>query len=226
MTILVSGGTGFVGSAVVPMLLDAGHSVRLLRRRPTAAADPRCTTFEGDALDVESVTVALAGCDAIVHLVGIKRQESSRTGRGYDDVDVESVRVALEAMRRCNVGRIILLSAAAIGNSAYVLSKGRAEALAMESGFAWTIFRPSFVLGPGQEWPRLIEPLLALVSLLPGYPGDIGKRSRAVTREELARCILWSLEHPASASSVIDVPGIRRIVETEPLRSKNMGPRN
>jgi NADH dehydrogenase len=213
MKILLTGATGFVGVGVLPALLEAGHEVNVLARRGAAARiakHERCVLVEGDALDEESVARALAGCDAAVHLVGTRRATIKRTGLTYDDVDVGSARVMVRAMKRLGITRILLLSAGAIGDSVYVRSKARAEGIVIDAGLAWTIFRPSFILGPGQQWPVMLEPMLALVGLLPGHLGDVARRARAVRREELAASMVWSLGHPESIGAIYDVPDIRR----------------
>jgi len=214
MNVLVTGGTGFVGRGALPLLLEAGHDLRALVRAGSERKLPlhqRCTPITGNPLDVSSVTRALEGCDAVVHLLGIRRKETKSTGLTYDDVDVGSVRVMVEAMQAAGVRRILLLSAGAIGKSVYVQCKGRAEKVVRDAELAWTIYRPSFVLGPGQEWPRILEPALALLGLLPGQMGDVARRARAVTREELAGSMAWALDHPESAGRIYDVPAIREV---------------
>jgi nucleoside-diphosphate-sugar epimerase len=214
MKILLTGATGFAGASVLPALLDAGHTVHVLARASSISRLPRnhrSIPFAGDALDRQSVAAALAGCDAVVHLIGTKREAIKRTGLSYDDVDVGSVRVMVDAMKGAGVARILLLSAGAIGQSVYVKTKARAERLVVDAGLAWTIFRPSFILGPGQQWPRILEPALALVGLLPGHIGDVARRARAVRRDELARSMVWSLDHAESIGAIYDVPAIRRL---------------
>jgi len=87
MKILVTGGTGFVGSHVTVALLEAGHDVRVLVRRPEQVA----TTFAphgatpddvvvGDVLDAGSVRSALAGCDAVVHAAAVFSFDPRRAG--------------------------------------------------------------------------------------------------------------------------------------------------
>lgn len=78
MRVLVTGGTGFVGSHIVLSLLDAGHDVRLLVRRPgqvgrTFAAHDRAISdvVVGDVLDAEAVRTSMEGCDAVVHAAAV-----------------------------------------------------------------------------------------------------------------------------------------------------------
>src|SRR4029453_19500084 len=74
MRVLITGGTGFVGSHTVAAVVRAGHDVRLLVRRPKRV-DPALAPFglqaadivTGDVLDAGSVEVAVDGCDAVIH---------------------------------------------------------------------------------------------------------------------------------------------------------------
>jgi NADH dehydrogenase len=220
MHILLTGGTGFVGRSVYPVLIEAGHEVRLLLRPGSEAKLPerdRGLAVAGSPLDAASIAEGLDGCEAMVHLIGTKRAEIKRTGLGYEEIDVASAVAAAAAMRMRGVRRIVLLSAAAIGKSPYVMAKTRAERAVIDAGLDWTIVRPSFVLGPGQEWPRIMEPILALSSLLPGHYGDVARRARAVTRGELAWSIARSLTDPSTIGGILDVPAIRRLGSALPV---------
>ncbi|HVZ41311.1 MAG TPA: NAD(P)H-binding protein [Candidatus Kapabacteria bacterium] len=223
MQILVTGGTGFVGSAVVPALAASGHTVRMVVRAESLARAPHIegvTAVAGDVLDAGSLAHALEGCSAVVHLVGIRRAEIKRTGRTYEDVDVGSVRSMTAAMARTGVRRILLLSAGAIGNSTYVQCKARAERIVMEAGLDWTIYRPSFILGPGQEWPIVMEPILAAMSYLPGTFGDVARRARAISREQLAGAMAWALDHSSTIGEIFDVPRIRSFSKIDGTHAK------
>ena len=69
MKLLVTGATGFLGSALVPMLREAGHEVRLLVRSGAAVPDPE--TVKGDVRDPDSVARAMAGVEGVYHLAGL-----------------------------------------------------------------------------------------------------------------------------------------------------------
>ncbi len=81
MRVLVTGGSGFVGSHVVDVLLEAGHDVVVLDRRPAMFENRRATYLLGDVRDPESWTRALPGVDAINH-------QAARVGLGRHFADV------------------------------------------------------------------------------------------------------------------------------------------
>ncbi len=219
MTICITGATGFVGQAVTAAAVHAGHTVRAIVRQGSAhrlMESPHCIPIEGNACVVDDLARGLAGCEAAIHLVGIKREQIRRTGLTYADVDVGSARAMATAMHRVGMRRLLLLSAGAIGNSVYVRCKAEAERVVMTADLDWTIFRPSFILGPGQRWPILLEPLLALASILPGRLGEISRLARSVSREELAGAMIRALTDPESIRAIVDVPAIRRMRRPHP----------
>jgi NADH dehydrogenase len=213
-TICVTGGTGFVGHGVVPALLKAGFGVHALVRNGSEgklAMHDDLTIFTGDVRDSGAIENALIGCEALVHLVGIRRHEMKRTGLTYEDVDLGSVQAAIIAMKAANVRRIVLLSAASIGNSVYIQTKKRAEQAVMAAGLDWTLLKPCFILGKGQRWPIILSPILNLFALLPGHFGDMFKRARNVARGQLANAIVWALGDEAAIGQVLDVSEIRKM---------------
>jgi dihydroflavonol-4-reductase len=105
MRVLVTGGTGYVGSHIVLALLRDGHEVRLVVRRPEQVAetfDPHGVTFApddvvtGDVLDAGSVAHALEGCDAVVHAAAIFSLDP-RKAKAMLDTNAQATRVVLTA---------------------------------------------------------------------------------------------------------------------------------
>ena len=104
MKVLVTGGTGFVGSHSVKAMLDAGHDVRLLVRssgRVAPALEPLGVSgvdhVVGDATDAESVRRAMDGCNAVLHAAAVF---------SYDARDARAMqRVNTRATRRCSALR-------------------------------------------------------------------------------------------------------------------------
>lgn len=213
MKICVTGATGFAGAGVVPLLLRAGHAVRALVRKSSVArlpSHPECVAVIGNPLSPDDLELAIDGCDAVIHMVGTRRKQIKETGLGYDEVDVASAMLMVERMRHVSARRLLLLSAGAIGHSAYVMSKQRAEEVVIHSGLRWTIFRPAFLLGPGQQWPRAIGPMLRLMGHFPDPVGDVARRAGNLTREELGLSMLWALDAPEAIGKILDVPEMRR----------------
>jgi NADH dehydrogenase len=216
--VAITGATGFVGQEVTRHLLEKGYIVQALVRSEASAS--KLTPHQnlkltiGDPCDASDVAKVLAGADALVHLVGIRRHEIKRTGKTYEDIDIGSAVASAYAMKHTGLKRILFLSAAAIGKSFYVRCKAKAEAVIMSANLDWTIWRPSFIVGPGQQWPVVLAPILGLLSLFPGHTGDVARRGSNISRKALAATFYKALEDDSTVGEVLDVPEIRAFVNS------------
>jgi dihydroflavonol-4-reductase len=113
--ILVTGGSGFVGAAIVRRLLQAGHQVRALVRPTSARTNLEGLTVEiveGDLRDASSLVRALAGIRALFHVAADYRLWA-RDPREIVDTNVEGTRALMEAALRARVERIVYTSSVA-----------------------------------------------------------------------------------------------------------------
>lgn len=177
-TVLVTGGTGFVGRHLVRRLVELGYQVRVLTRgagRGRSLPSDRCTIVEGNPLDSEVCRRATRGTDAVIHLIGIL---SERQGASYREAHVQTTRLLLAAAKESGVRRWLHMSALGArpyAPSRYHQTKWTAEELVRSSDLHWTIFRPSVIYGPGDPFLQLFRdflsrPLFRYFGILP-LPG-------------------------------------------------------
>jgi UDP-glucose 4-epimerase len=118
MKLFVTGGAGFIGSNVVQRAIEAGHGVTVfdnLSKGFRALIDPRAAFVEGDLADVEAVTAAVAGHDAVIHLAATSIiQETLDDPAATFRNNVTNGINLLEAMRHTGVSKIINSSTAAV----------------------------------------------------------------------------------------------------------------
>ncbi len=209
-TIAVIGATGFVGRNVVHALAEAGHQVRAVSRDGTRRADwPKAvTTARGDVETGRGLEEAVAGVDAVVHLVAIPRETGGRT---FENVNVRGVERVIAAARAGAVPRLIHLSALGVIDDprlGYLSSKWRGEQLVRESGLAWVVFRPSLLFGPGDGFFNLIKTTLTWWS--PGIvaiPGDGTAAFQPLAVDDLARAVRGAVEEPQRDGTVYELGG-------------------
>ena len=155
--VFVSGASGFVGTSVVEELVSRGSRVSaLVHESPVEVESDLIETTKGGLFDDDSVSKAMAGCDAAIHLVGIIRENPDK-GVTFERLHVEATRRVLDAARAAGVSRYVHMSA--LGTrpdavSGYHATKWAAEELVRSSGLRWTIFRPSLIHGPRGEFMR------------------------------------------------------------------------
>lgn len=145
-TVLVTGGSGSIGSSLLRALAEHGWRRRcLVHRRPVADADE---TVRGELADVLSLRRAVEGARAVVHLAAVTH---SRSPRRYDEVNVQGSLNLLDAAGEGGVERFLHVSTRAISpdGGAYSLSKHRSEEAVRASGLDWTIVRLPEVYGAG-----------------------------------------------------------------------------
>ncbi|MGZ4352959.1 MAG: NAD(P)H-binding protein [Gaiellaceae bacterium] len=151
MTILVTGGTGFVGGHVVHELRAQERPLRLLVRDPRSgarAAGLGAELVQGDMTDADSLRRAVEGCRAVVHLVAIRRGRP----QDFERLMVQGTRDLLAAAKDAGVERFVHMSAAGTSERTaqvvpYFRAKWESEQAVVGSGLPYTIFRPSFVFG-------------------------------------------------------------------------------
>ncbi len=175
-TIALLGGAGFVGAHLAALLVERGYRVRILTRRRERHRDllvlPTATLFETDVHAREALAAALAGCDAVVNLVGILNERGD-DGSGFRRAHVTLAQSVVAACAGLGIGRLLHMSALNAdpgGPSHYLRTKGEAENLvhaAAHSGFAVTSFRPSVIFGPGDRFLNRFAGLLAVSPILP-----------------------------------------------------------
>ena len=153
MKVLVTGGTGFVGQAIVHELRAQGRDVRALVREPGRAARLVSWGVElatGDVTDAASLATAAAGCTHVVHLVAIIRGGDA----DFDRVMVRGTQNLIKAALDAGVERFALMSALGTTEKTrslvpYWRSKWQMEQDVATSGLEHVILRPSFVFGKG-----------------------------------------------------------------------------
>ncbi|HWJ44079.1 MAG TPA: NAD(P)H-binding protein [Gaiellaceae bacterium] len=208
MKVLVTGGTGFVGPAIVRKLVDEGHTVRALEHTPGASASlPSQEAVQGSMTDAPSLRTAVEGQEAVVHLVAIL------TGRPEDfrAVMEQGTRDLLAAARDAGVRRFVLMSALGTDEQTkelvpYYHAKWQMEQDVQASGLEHVIFRPSFVFG--REGGALGQ-FKRIAKLAPVTPivGPGTQRIQPIWVDDVAAYFAEGLVRPEAANRTFELGG-------------------
>ena len=210
MRLLVTGATGFVGTHLVNALLRRDHEVAVLVRDPDRARSRYNRPVErrrGDVLDPATVARAVAGCDAVIHLVGIIHEKGRQT---FDRMHREAVENVVGSMKVSGVRRLLHMSAMGTSSdspSEYGRSKAAGEAVVRESSLDWTILRPSIIFGPGDGLVSLLAPIVAKNPLFVPVIGKGETRFQPVSVYDVARVFSDALEKPEAIGRTFEVGG-------------------
>lgn len=226
MRVFVTGGTGYVGSGLLPALLEQGHEVTCLVRRtgsrlPPALSHPSVRVVAGELLKPETYREALTECDAVIHLVGIIREAPGR-GVTFDNVHVRGTKALIGACVEAQFGekgkRFVHMSALGAkpgASTGYFRTKWEAEELLRASGLPYVIFRPSVIFGPGDEFVNMLAELVKL----PITPviGSGRYRLQPVSLRTVADVLAKALVHER-VNTAWDVGGPEQLAYNDLLR--------
>jgi len=221
--ILVTGGTGFIGQALIRHLVEEDHKVRtLIRPSRKSPRLPRGVPVEvavAGLRDERSLRAAMVGVDTIYHLAGVER-----SGAEADllDVEVRGTQTVLSAALDAGVERFFYLShLGADRASAYPIFKAKAiaEEHIRRSGIDYTIMRTAIVFGPNDGFSIALAQLMALVPFVFFVPGEGDTVIQPLWVEDLVTCLAWSLEDENTRSQVYELGGpehltLRQVVDT------------
>jgi NADH dehydrogenase len=208
--ILVTGGTGFIGPKIVRKLRADGHEVRCLVRDPSRGGEVEGLGAElvaGDVTDRSSLDGAVAGSDAVIHLVAIiaGRHED------FESVMEQGTRNLVDAAKAAGVRRFILMSALGTSDETrdlvpYYHAKWEMERTVRESGLEYVIFRPSFVFGSDggalQQFARVarLSPVTPIV-------GSGERKLQPIWVDDVAAYFAAAVDAPAAANRTFELGG-------------------
>jgi uncharacterized protein YbjT (DUF2867 family) len=215
MKIFLTGGTGFVGSAVLEQLLQAGHTVRCLVRsgsqRKLHFPPEKRSRIEialGDVTQPELLKSLIAGCDAVVHLVGIIR-EVPRAGVTFEKIHYDGTRNVVDAAQSAGTKRFVHVSALGTRPNApsrYHQTKYRAEEYLKASGLRYTIFRPSIMFGGRDKFVNLLR--CFIFPCAPVFiPGNGKSRLQPIAVEDVALAVTKALTIEKTENQIYEVGG-------------------
>jgi len=207
--IAVTGANGFVGRHVVRHATAAGYDVAGIVRSEPAAQVVRESGGDPVELvgrDPEDLVRALDGCRALVHLAQIGAE---RGGQTYGAVNIGFTERVLEDCRHAGVPRLVYFSGLGVArygmsprcSNDYFLSKLAAETILFRSGLEGVVFRPSFIVGPGDAFVGAM--LRAMEADEVERPGDGLYRMQPVSVADAAGAVLAAVERPADAFPIV-----------------------
>ena len=171
MKIIVAGGTGFIGKALVQRLANSGHTVLILQRPGSKSKLPDVRGLESAVINLQRPVISddVSG-DAIINLVGIIREFPS-AGITFHAAHFQVTKNLVDYAKGTGIKRFLLMSALGVSSeakTAYQKTKYEAESYLLESGLDSTIFRPSVVFGPGSDFIKLMVDMVRRFPLVVG----------------------------------------------------------
>ena len=215
MKIFLTGSTGFVGKRILRDLLENKYQVRCLVR---SGSEQKIAHYKdvdivhGDITDAPSLDGKLAGCDAVINLIGIIREFPGK-GITFEKLHYEGTARLVRAARSQKVMRFIQMSALGArpdGKTQYQQTKFRAEECVRTSGLDYTIFRPSIIFGPGDKFVNLFANMLKVQQFVP-VVGNGRYQMQPVAVENVSMGFTKSIEQKDAVGKTFNVGGPEKI---------------
>jgi NADH dehydrogenase len=226
MRVVVTGGTGFVGSEVVDGLLAAGgHHVVVTSRDPGSVTrwGNRVEVAQAFAGDPTSLGRAFARADVVVHAIQFPNHPVENPTRGwtYLEVDGKGTAVAARVARNMGVRRFVYLSGAGAGQGRpqpWFRAKDMAEAAIRASGMEHTLLRSSWTYGSRD---RSMNRFVAFCRYLPVVPiiGDGRTTVWPIYVKDVARCAVEAVVREGMTETALDLGGPERLSMDDIVRA-------
>jgi uncharacterized protein YbjT (DUF2867 family) len=231
MMILVTGGSGYVGSHIVRRLHTMGKPVRAMVYNPRRAETEgrlkglNIQIVPGDVTRPATLKPVLEGCSSIIHTVAIAVEKGNLT---YERINFQGTVNLVEAAQNSGVRRFINLSQLGADPSLpyrFLASKGKAQAHVATSKLDWTAFRPSVIWGPEDEFANTFARLVPLSPLIFPIVGGKDAKFQPVWVEDVAACVVESIDDYATLRKEYELggPEILTLEEIERRTLKALG---
>jgi uncharacterized protein YbjT (DUF2867 family) len=209
--IFMTGATGFVGRAVILALRAEGYAVRCLVRRgsePDLRGLEAIERVEGNVLSRETLERGMAGCDTVIHLVGIIREQPA-TLSTFERIHTQGTLNVLDAAVATGVRRYVHMSSLGSrlnARSRYHKTKWAAEEAVRATPIPWTIFRPSIIYGRGDQFVSLLGHMVQRYPIVPVIGSGL-QRLQPVPLEHVAAGFARAVALESAVKHAYDVVG-------------------
>jgi len=213
-SVFITGGTGYIGRRLIPMLLKKQYAVTALVRKQSVHKLPAgCKHIIADPFNAASYVQEIPPESIFIHLLGVSHPGPKKKQLFYS-VDLASVKASAAAAQQAGVVHFIYISVAQYPTKImadYQDARAQAEAVILSTGIKSTFIRPWYITGPGHYWPLVFQPFFKLMEMLPATR----QKARALALVPLHQMLLAladAADHPpAGELCIVETAGIKKM---------------
>ncbi|KRF34710.1 NAD(P)H-binding protein [Nocardioides sp. Soil805] len=212
-TVLVTGATGFIGRRLVPALVDDGHTVRAMTRRPEQYDGPG-EPVGADVMDPASLAEALAGVDVAIYLV------HSLDDPDFERKDADAARNFSKAAAEAGLRQIVYMGGLGADDghlSAHLRSRREVEGLLGQDGVPVTVLRAAIVVGHGGiSWEitrQLVKNLPAMI-----VPKWVGTKTQPIALDDVIRYLAGVVDQEEAFGRVFEIGGTEQLTYLDMMK--------
>jgi len=212
--VFITGGTGYLGRRLIPLLIQRGYTVKALTRRGSEHKLPAdCTAITRDPFNAGTFVQDIEQGSTFIQLLGVSHPGPSKKNLFYK-IDYASAKVSAGAAEQAACQHFVYVSVAQTPTSVmhdYQVCRAECEKMIRQSSLKTSIIRPWYIIGPGHYWPLFFLPLFKLLEFIPKTSAK-AKSLRLVYLKQMLDALVYAVENPPTeAVRIFEIDHIRRI---------------
>jgi uncharacterized protein YbjT (DUF2867 family) len=218
-TVFITGGTGYIGSRLVKLLLAEGYRVIALTRQQSRHKVPAgAEVITGNPFDATTFFDYIPKGAVFVQLLGVPHPSPAKAQQ-FTNIDLASVKASADATAKAGAAHFVYVSVSMQHSNlmqAYQQVRKAGEAYCLSKGLNCTFIRPWYVLGPGHWWPALLLPLYGLANIVPAWKQKAAGMQLVTLRQMLA-ALVSAIETTPQKQTIIEIPAIKKSLRKHQL---------
>jgi uncharacterized protein YbjT (DUF2867 family) len=212
--IFITGGTGYMGTRLITLLLAKGYAIKALVRKGSEKKIPTdCKYIIADPFEPTEFENQISPGSVFIQLLGVSHPSPKKKDE-FRSIDLRSVKASADAAKHAGVVHFIYISVAQTPTRVmheYQSCRAEGEKYILGTNIPATFIRPWYVVGPGHYWPIIFLPLFKILELIPATSKK-AMALRLVSIKQMLNALLYAVENkPTDKANIIEIDRILKL---------------